>query len=73
MKVVDILHLFKSWDVRPLLSVVRDAHVQRRQNQALEALLNQAPGFELNLFAKEPLKDTAIMFMGLSLSLELSL
>lgn len=53
MKVVDILNLFKSWDVGLLLSVARDAH---RQNQVLEALLNQAPGFELNLFVKEPLK-----------------
>lgn len=53
MKVVDILNLFKSWDVGLLLSVARDAH---RQNQVLEALLNQAPGFEPNLFVKEPLK-----------------
>lgn len=53
MKVVNILNLFKSWDVGLLLSVARDAH---RQNQVLEALLNQAPGFELNLFVKEPLK-----------------
>lgn len=56
MKVVDILNRFKSWDVGLLLSVARDAHVQHRQNQVLEALLNQAPGFEPNLFAKEPLK-----------------
>lgn len=34
----------------------RDACVQYRQNQVLEALLNQAPGFEPNLFTKEPLK-----------------
>lgn len=56
MKVVGILNLLKSWDVGLLLSVARDAHVQHRQNQVLEALLNQAPGFELNLFAKEPLR-----------------
>lgn len=55
-KVADILNLLKPWDVGLLLSVARDVHAQHRQNQALEALLNQAPGFELNLFAKEPLK-----------------
>lgn len=40
MKVVDILNLFKSWDVGLLLNVARDAHVQHRQNQVLKALLN---------------------------------
>lgn len=56
MKVVDILNHFKSWDVGILLCVARNARVQHRQNQVLEALLNQALGFEPNLFAKEPLK-----------------
>lgn len=55
-KVVDVLNFFKPWDVGLLLSVAKDVHVQHRQNQTLETLLNQAPGFQLNLFAKEPLK-----------------
>lgn len=45
---------FKSGYVIFLLSVAGAAHVQDMQNQALGALLNQADGFELNLFAKEP-------------------